>query len=199
MIKLKNGLPDFPESWDEVSFGTALKLLAGPTKSESIRIILGIEAGQQVEGLENLYRAARFLEKQVFLDPEPKKLGDYNLPQDITLKSTEQFEDISKEIKSVMESDNLPRQTEALAFYAAVYIQPYWFNNKYDSEQARLLAKTLHSYPCPEVMSAGAFFQVKYLSSESGLPMSYLRRKLPLKNQKPALVRFLRRLAFMER
>lgn len=201
MIKAKvQGKPiDFPSSWSEVSFKDSLKFLDTPPKAEAIRRILGIEPGQKVEGLETLYAAAKFLDKPVELEETPTTIGTYTLPQDITLETTEQFEDISNEIKRVWESKDLRIQTEALPYYVAIYIQPAWFGTAYDGQQAKRLAVILADFPCPEVMSAGAFFQARYLSSESGLPVSYLLKNLPLKKKKQDSTNFLKRLGRMFR
>lgn len=183
---IKTNLGNFPENYDELKFSDSLELLETKSKSEAIRIILKIDRGVKVEGLETLYRAAKFLDTPLAVDPEPKTVGAYKIPQDITLESTEQFEDLSGELKRVANL-TIRERTEALAFVVAIYLQPRWFSTSYDSEQARHLSKILLDYPCSEVMSAGAFFQARYLSSESGLPVSYLLRNIPQKRSKPAL------------
>ncbi len=188
MIKTKiNGCSkDFPEGWGEVTMRqfTVLSVMQGEgsKKSEQIRYLLGIDKGVKVEGLESLYRLAHFLSVAPEIEETPTKLGTYQLSQDITADFTEQFEDISAEITRVQEL-GLQDKLEALAYYAAVYIQPKWFSSSYDSEQARHLSKILLDYPCQEVVSAGSFFQAKSLSSESGLPLSYLRKNIPLKRK----------------
>lgn len=204
MIKLKNGLPDFPENWDEVSFKTSLKLIDWAnstensykliTKAEAIRRILDIPPGAKVEGMEVLYRAASFLDKPAELDELPQKLGPYTIPQDVTAETAEQFEDISNQIQKAYDSKDLLVAYEAVLLYAAIYLQPLWYATAYDSEQARLLAKILTDYPCTEVMSAGSFFQARFLNTASGLSMNYLRRSLPLKKKRRGLRSLIKRL-----
>lgn len=194
---IKTNLGDFPESWDELKFSKSLELLESTTKAEAIRIILNAPKGAKIEGIESLYRAAKFLDVPLEIDPKPEKIGDYKLTQDITLESTEQFEDLSSELKRVMNL-SLRERTEALAFYVSVYIQPQWFASSYDSEQARHLSKIILDYPCTEVMSAGAFFQAKYLSLESGLSMSYLMRNIPQKRGKRVSTSWLKLLGRMQ-
>lgn len=198
MIKMKiDGQPkELPESWEEVDFGTFVKLVKADQDYVSIlSILLGIEVETlrkaKIQGLDMIIQKLNFMTKQPEIDPKPIKLGKFEFPKDIAFETVEQFEDTRREIAKVQDQD-LTTQTEAMATYAAIYLQ-----NPYDSEQAQYLSKSFYSLPCTEVMAAGSFFQAKCLSMQSGLSMNYLRKNIRLKKNRPALNNWVKRLGSM--
>src|SRR6478736_2518348 len=101
-----------------------------------------LKPGDKIEGLEVIMQSIAFIDKTPEIDPEPKKLGEYYFPQDVTFETIEQFEDVRSEIERISKIENgLREQTEALAYYAAVYCQGQ--KEPYDSEKARFLSKSL--------------------------------------------------------
>lgn len=203
MIKIKvNGKSkEIPQNWEEVSFDLFLKLLeADKDQVKILSAILDLSEsevkGAQIEGFESLMHHLRFLQKPFELDPVPKKIGYYQLPADIQYESIEQYQETLSEINRVTtldlpEREKLIEQTKSIPLYAAIYV-----TKPYDSDSAKLRAKSFHSLPCVEVMAAGSFFQAKSLSIHSGLPMSYLRRHTLLKKRWPGLKKYLRHLVF---
>jgi hypothetical protein len=202
MIKAKvNGKAvEIPTSWEEVKFGKFLRLIDAKDdyyKILSVLLELPEEEIKTAEfiGLDDVIRSIQFLKVPAQLDPFPKKLGDFEIPKDVTFHSVEQFETLRGELMKAANSTEIVEQTKALAMYAAIYCQPMR-GDAFDQEKARWLAERFMDYSCVEVMSAGSFFQVKCLSLISGLPMSYLRKNIPLKKKRLDFAGFLKRSGF---
>lgn len=205
MIKAKvNGKPvEIETSWEEIKFDKFLKLL--DAKDDYYQIIstlleLPVEEVKSAEfiGLDDVIRSIQFLRTPAEIDPQPRKLGEFELPKDITFHSVEQFETLRKELMKAAGTQDIKEQTKSLAMYAAIYCQPLR-GDAFDQEKAQWLAEKFMNYPCLEVMSAGSFFQAKCLSLISGLPMSYLRKNTPLKRKRRVLDVFRRLSASMPR
>lgn len=197
MIKIKiDGKPhELPEKWEEVSFGTFLKLVkADQDYTAILSVLLNLEPEAlkkaKIQGLDLIINRLSFMSKQPEIDPQPIKLGIFEFPKDIAFETVEQFEDTRREIANVQDKD-LTTQTEALATYAAIYCQ-----NPYDSEKSQYLSKSFYSLPCTEVMAAGSFFQAKCLSMQSGLSMNYLRKNIRLKKSRPVFASWGKRSVF---
>lgn len=190
MIKIKvDGVEKQMEtSYDELPFGKFLDLIE---VKDDYQAVLAIMLGEpvekikraKIEGLDKLIPQLKFLQETALIDEQPKKLGDYVFPQDVTIEKLEQFEVTRNYINKASKSGSIREQTEALAMYAAIYCQG--IKEPFDEEKAQYLAEQFKSYPCLEVMSAGSFFMAKCLSIWSGSPMSYLRKNTPMKKSKP--------------
>lgn len=202
MLKVKvNGSPvEIETSWDELKFSKFLQMLtAKDDYNQVIGILLNLPpqdvAKARIDGLEQVLEKIRFMRTSAEVDPVPKKVGEFKIPEDIRFHSVAQFEVLKKEINKAAAMDNLTDQTKQLAKYAAIYCQPL-NGDEFDEEKAGWLAEQFLDYPCLEVMSAGNFFMAKCLSLTSGLPMSYLRKNTPLKKSRLDLQSFLRRSGF---
>lgn len=186
-------------SWEEMPFGKFLDLIE---VKDDYQAVLAIMLGEpvekikkaKIEGLEQIIERLRFLQEPARIDEQPTKIKDLVFPQDITLKTVEQFEVLRNHIQKVGTSGSVREQTEALAFYAAIYCQA--INEPFDEEKAKYLSEQFKTYPCLEVMSAGSFFMAKVLSLQSGLPMSYLRKNTLMKKKKRGLKTLMKRLDF---
>lgn len=196
-IKVKGKKYEYPTSWEDVKFRTMLRLIDFKLKKiDAIKIVLeeigvDLQPNDKLEGLESILSASVFLDKTPLIDPNPEKLGEYYFPKDVTFETIEQFQDVVAEIDKVSKiEDDLRAQTEALAYYAAVYCQGQ--KEPYDSEKARFLSKTFLELPCLEVMAAGSFFQAKCLSMQSGKSMSFLRQNIQMKKDRLGLKTFLK-------
>jgi hypothetical protein len=188
---------EYPTEWGDLKFKTFLELIDFKLKKiDAIKIILEsiglhLESGDKLEGLETIMSASAFLDKTPEPNAQPERLGEYVFPKDITFETIEQFEDVRSEIERISKiENNLREQSEALAYYAAVYCQGQ--KEHYDSEKAKFLAKTFLEYPCLEVMAAGSFFQAKCLSMQSGLSMNSLRANIRMKKNRQGLNLFQR-------
>lgn len=188
-----------PEKWEEVTFGTYLRLIGLKDDVELLSVLLDIPVadlmGKRIQGLGLILPSIRFMKKQPICESTPVYLKDYELPQDITDCFVEQYEDTKTEIRRVAELEDLRELTRALALYAAIYIQGS--KEDYNKAKALELAEKFNEYPCTEVMAAGSFFQAKYLSMQSGLSINFLRRDIVMKKSRPVLTRFLKRLGSM--
>jgi len=198
-IKVKGKKYEYPTRWDDVKFNTFLRLIdLNLKKIDAIKVILeeiGVELhpGDKIENLESILSASVFLDNTPIIDPNPDKLGEYYFPKNVTFETIEQFQDVCSEIDKVRQSESLQEQSEALAYYAAIYCQGQ--KEPYDSEKARFLAKTFLELPCLEVLAAGSFFQAKCLSMQSGKTMSFLRQNIQMKKNRQGLKILLKRLA----
>ena len=207
MIKAKiNGnAVSIETSWEELSFKKYLKLLERGIGSEnfqvkqsdvlSVMLDLPIETIKtaQFDGLDPIISALSFLYTIPQVDEYPKKVGPFEIPQDVTHKSVEQFETMEKYINEAAKQESMVEEVKPLAMYCAIYCQP--LNGDYfDEEKATWLSEKIMDYPCQEVMSAGTFFTLKFVSIKKGLPMNYLYRTIPLRKKQPVLRGLMRRL-----
>ena len=192
-IKVNGQLKTIPERWEEVTFEQFIKLAEPGDQAKIISAILEMPEpeikGAKIEGLEKILWHLKFLQKPFEIDKQPKKVGDYSFPEKIEFQTIEQYQEVLQEIQRVT-SLTPSEQLEAIPFYAAVYV-----TDPYDSEKARFKAQEFKKLPCTEVMAAGTFFMTKSLSLQSGLPMSYLSRHLPMKKNRLGFRTLVRRLA----
>lgn len=200
MLKVKvNGEERLiPQSWEEVTFGQYLRLITvkhGRPYSEIIAILLNISEQEakkvRFEGFD-VYRYLGYITTQPEFDPNPKKIGEFKLPEDITHETVEQFEVLTAHINKTAQSQDLVEQTKALAMYAAIYCN----QGEFDEQKAGFLAERFLTYPCLEVMSAGLFFSSSAVSSVTGLPRNYLTRHIRMKKSRRGLSAYLRRSGF---
>jgi hypothetical protein len=200
MVEAKvNGKPvKIPSNWDEVTFGQFLKLIDCKDYTHILSVVLDmppdIIAKADFVGLRHVYQALNFVQTQAPVEQYPKKLGQYEIPKDISFQSVGQFEALRTEIIKAQSSDLLG-QTKALAVYAAIYCQPQ-NGDEFDIEKSYWLSESFMNYPCTEVMSAGSFFRDNLLSITSGLPLSYLRKSLAKRKSTQGWQTFLRRSGF---
>jgi hypothetical protein len=187
-------------SWEELSFEKYLKLIeAKDDNAELLSILLDVPAETirkgKITGLEKVLKGISFMRQSALIDENPTKLGEWILPKDITFESVGQYETMRTKINESIKMDDLKKQNEMLAHYAAIYCQPL-NGEEFDSEKAEWLVPAIMKLPCLEVMSAGNFFQAKCLSIQSGLPMNYLRKNIPMKRNRPVLNALARRSGF---
>lgn len=192
MLKAKiNGKPiEIETSWEEIKFGKFLKLLDARDDYNYIISILLDTPLEEVKkakfvGLDAIIKSIQFLKKPAEVDEFPTKLGHWTIPKDITFETVEQFETMRTKIFEAAKSDDMAVQTKYLAHYAAIYCQPL-DGEDFDAEKAEWLVPKMMELPCLEVMGAGSFFMAKWLSIQSGLSMSFLRRNIPMKRSRLA-------------
>lgn len=193
-IKLNGQTKTIPERWEEVPFDKFVALSeAGIDETEVLSILFDIPETEvraaKIEGLEKIIWALKFLQKPFEIEKQPKSLDGVEFPKNIEFETVEQYQECLTEVRRV---SGLPptEQLRSIPLYAAIYL-----TKPYDTEKAQFKAQQLMKLPCTEVMAAGLFFQTKSLSLQSGLPMSYLQRHLPMKKNRLASVRYLKRLA----
>lgn len=190
-------------SWEEMSFRKMCMIVN--EKSDPLKvlaILLGIPgvdlSKAKITGLEKIIPKLAFLSKEPDIDEQPKRLGPYRFPKDITFETIGQYQEVLQEINKLAQTNDLKAQTEGLAFYCAVYCQPLNdIGGEYDSARARTLAEAFMDLPCLEVLAAGYFFQIKCMSIQTGLSMNFLRRNIQRTRKKLVLKDFLKRLGSM--
>lgn len=205
MIKAKvNGNPvQIETSWEELSFRKYLKLVERGIGADSFQVkqsdvlsvMLDLPADviqkADFQGLDRVLKALNFLYSMPSIEEYPKKLGEYSIPQDITHHSVEQFETMERHINKAAGQQDMVEKVRPLAMYCAIYCQPM-LGDQFDEEKAQYLSEKIMDYPCEEVMSAGTFFTLKFVSTKRGLPMNYLYRNIPLRKRRRVFERLMR-------
>lgn len=180
-----------PIKWEEVTFNQFLATLKAQGDLGSILpIFLGVPREtllkSKIKGLESIINTLQFLKTDLILLEKPKKIGKYNLPEDITFETVEQFELLNKEIEKSNLSEDLTEKTAFLANYCALYCQA--INEPFDYSKSLEVAEQLKNESCIEILSAGRFFLAKARHLETGLSMNYLLSLTQTKNGKPVSI-----------
>lgn len=167
---------NIPISWHEVTWGQYLQLIEPKNLIEILSIFTGIPNDKlykaRITGLEPVLIALKFMDEGMDIPETPTKLGKYDLPKDITLKTIEQYQLLQKEVEKSSKETELSGKMRFVANYAAIYCQGE--NDEFDYDKSMELAREFESYSCIEVMAAGTFFLNKLIGIERNLPMSYL-------------------------
>lgn len=209
MIKAKvNGHPvQIETAWRELSFRKYLKLIERGVGTENFQVqqsdVLSVMLDlpkdmiqkADFQGLDPVLKALNFLYTMPVVEEFPVKLGEFEIPKDITHHSVEQFETMEKYINKAAGDQDIVSRVKPLAMYCAIYCQPL-NGDPFDVEKAEWLSERIMDYPCEEVMSVGTFFTLKFVSTKRNLPMSYLYKSIPARRKRRVLSEFLRRSGF---
>lgn len=211
MIKAKvNGKKvEIETSYKELSFRKYLKITEMGLTSEGINVkqsdILSVMLDIPVEtirkaqfqGLDPVLKSLSFIFNSTpQIEEFPRKVGDYEIPKDITQHSVEQFETMAKYVNQAAGPDTpIIDKIKMNAMYCAIYCQPMK-GDGFDEEKAIWLSEKILDYPCEEVMSAGVFFTLNYRRLRENSSMNSLYRNIPLRRKRQALDVFLRRSGF---
>lgn len=204
MIKFNvNGrVVNIPTNWDEVTFEQYLSVIRASENEDSLvqalAAICGVEYAlfrkAELKGFEQVMTALTFLNTPPdWSNPRPKAVGAFALPEDITLSSVAQYEDM-KSIWDGVKDKPIADLVAKMPLIVALYLQKY-STGVYDHSQAEELAPKLHQYPAREVVEAANFFIAKLLTMTLGTPKTYRRQSLRSR-VRSILNRFLRRLGF---
>jgi hypothetical protein len=178
-----------PISWQQVTFGTFLKLTeCGDDYVKVFAALTGIdEAILKKANIENLDTALALIE---FLKTEcpayvPKTILQYKVPENLGLKTLGQYTDLKAEMKR---SANLTG-TEALKKYL-LYCAIYACDQKhgeYDWEKSEWMADEFLEAPSPEVLGIGNFTLKKLIELNYGISPTSLPHLTPAKKYKQVL------------
>lgn len=193
-----------PYQWRGVTFGQFKQICENSSNDIKIlSVFMGIEEDTlrkaKVENFEALMTRLKFLYVPPIWDEQPKKLGLYDIPADVTFESTGQFEDMKNVYKmdqaQLEEINKNPAlEYQNFAKIAAIYYQPIRQNTEYNYGAAMDLLPELDSLSCVEVVSVGRFFFAKLLSLRSGIPVSFLTANTPQRKKRRGFEGLMRRL-----
>jgi hypothetical protein len=203
MIKFKvNGRTvNIPTNWDEPTFEQYYKILRSSENDDSLVRALAalcdveyeVFRKAELKGFENVMVALTFLNTPPdWGNPRPKAVGAFALPEDITMDSVAQFEDM-KSIYDSHKDKPISELVDQMPLIIAIYLQKYTMGT-YDYSEAQQLAPKLRQYPAREVVEAANFFIAKLLTMTLGTPTSF--HPPMLTRLRWALSKFLKRLGF---
>lgn len=177
-FKISGNKYRIPTCWDDVTFDQHIELMSTENKiTEYIHVFTRISRDiiykAELRNLENISLALSFLTIPPKFEAKPTRtLGPYVLPEDITLQSTGQFEDLRglmmkapKEFNT-MEDNILISELycEACAIYAVKVKYGH-----YDYSKVAELKEELRRYSCIQVVQTGAFFFAKPWTSSNNI------------------------------
>lgn len=201
-VKVNGKTSSIETRYEELSFGKFLKICRSKgNEVATVAVLLDMPeetiAKAKFNGLEKVINAINFMQHPPVLDEKPTRIGKYILPTAIDFETVEQYQMLRTEINNAAKADNANDQTEFLALYAAIYLQPIATNEPFDMTKAREFSKELFKYPCQEVMSVGSFFMLKLLNTQRDLKKNFRLHPILQKKPKPVLKRLMTRLASM--
>jgi hypothetical protein len=173
MITFKiNGKPyQIPTQWDDVTYQQYFDLIRSKTLTDHISIFTGIPRetleSAELKNLEKISLALSFLSFTPKMD-RTKMVGPYVMPEDVTIQSLGQFEDLRglmaktpKDLSTLEASEEL---SELYLHACAVYVQKIK-DGKYDWNKTYTVRDELRNYSAMEVIGTGAFFLFRPLNT----------------------------------
>jgi hypothetical protein len=198
----------FPTRWEDVTYTQYIYHIYPRSLSETISCFTGIPVktleSAQIKGLEKINIALEFIRTVPHFE-RTKLVGPYCLPQDVTLQSLGQFEDLRallvKMPKKPMEEFEFEDHVTLEDLYlsaCAIYVQKIK-DGKYDFTKVESVREELKGYSCAEVIGTGSFFLFRPLNISP--PSMSLYRKLTtrLKRWSQALPGYQKTLDFLQR
>lgn len=178
-FKISGSKYKIPTCWDDVTFAQYIDLLSTENKLlEYIHLFTGISRDilykAELKNLENISLALSFLTIPPVFEAKPTRtLGPYVLPEDITVQSLGQFEDLRglmKKAPAKLESpeDNIT-MSELYCEACAIYAVRVKYGH-YDYSKVTELKEELRRYSCIQVVQTGAFFFFKPHNSSVNMP-----------------------------
>jgi hypothetical protein len=169
-FKISGSKYRIPTCWDDVSFAQYIELLTLENKiTEYIHLFTGIPREiiykAELRNLENISLALSFLTTAPKFEAKPTRtLGPYVLPEDITVHSVGQFEDLrglmAKAPKQMETTEDNIAMSELYLEACAIYAQKVKYGH-YDYTKVPELKEELRKYSCIQVVQTGAFFFFK--------------------------------------
>lgn len=173
-FKINSGKFVFPTSWGDLSFDQYVSLLKPMTLKGQISLFTGINPDYlekaEIKNLEKISIALAFLTISPHFD-RTAKVGQYILPDDVTIHSLGQFEDLrglltkfpKKQEGEMMTIEDNELIADLYLHACAIYVQKIK-DGKYDYTKVDAVKEELKSASCAEVIGTGAFFLFKPLN-----------------------------------
>lgn len=202
-FKLNNQRYSFPTRWEDVTFQQYVNLLHTSSIADLIHIFTGISREtlqeSEIKNLEQINLALSFLSTPPKFE-RSRMVGPYALPQDVTIQSTGQFEDL-RALLLKLPKDPLaePEITADLYLSAcAIYCQKLK-DGKYDPNKVPEPKEELKQYSCMEVLGTGSFFLFKPLPLSRPTTNPFPKFFQRLKNMIVALPGYQKTLVLLQR
>ena len=195
MITFKiNGQPkQIPTSWEEVTYAQYIQLIHGPSLPAVISIFTGLPeetvTKAELKNLESVLIALGFLDTPPQLTGKSKMVGPYTMPDDVTIQSLGQFEDLRGLIQKLPKTDKYTIEdnlaiSDLYLEACAIYVQKIK-DNAYDANRVPIVKEELKNYSCMEVLQTGAFFLYRPITMSRSTTTRYrsiiqhLKKMLP--------------------
>ncbi len=166
-IKINGTRFKIPTCWPDVTYAQYVALLdTSNSLVEYISLFTGIDKQilykAELKNVESISLALSFITLSPKMEDKPTFLvGPYTLPEDITLKSVGQFEDLRALLTRLPKSLETKEEQKAVAdLYleaCAIYVQKIIYGT-YDYTLVSKVKEELKNYSCIEVLQTGGFF-----------------------------------------
>jgi hypothetical protein len=172
MITYKiNGIKyPFPTRWEDVTYSQYVAMIRAQSVVDQLHIFTGIprETLEKAE-LKNLEKVMITLSFMSF-SPKFEKtrlVGPYFVPEDVTIQSTGQFEDLRALLNKVPKELNSLETAEVMAdlylHACAIYCQKLK-DGQYDPNKVPAMKEELKQYSCAQICGTGGFFLFRPLT-----------------------------------
>lgn len=193
-FKINGTKYNFPTTWEDVTYQQYIDLLHTVTLTDHIHVFTGIprETLEQAEirNLEKISLALSFLSFAPTFQ-RTKLVGPYFVPDDVTIQSLGQFEDLRallmKMPKDLKDPNNVELLSDLYLGACAIYCQKVRDKGNYDPYKVPEVKEELKKYSCAEVIGTGAFFLFRPLNTLPPTTTLYQRVTHRMKNWMQAL------------
>lgn len=161
-----------PTDWQDVTYAQYVALIEPGSLPDHIALFTGIKKeillSAELRNVESISLALAFLTTPPKFHDKPTMLvGPYTLPEDITINSLGQFEDLrgllNKIPKDLATKEGQFKIADLYLEACAIYCQKIIYG-EYDYTKVSEVKEELKRYSCMEVISTGAFFLFKPLN-----------------------------------
>jgi hypothetical protein len=157
----------FPTQWADLTYSQYVALLRSTTLTDQIHIFTGIPKevleNAELRNLEQISLTLSFLSFSPKFE-KTKMVGHYFVPEDVTIQSTKQLEDLKGLLRQMPKDLNTIENAELIAdLYltaVAIYCQKLR-DGKYNPHNVESVKEELKGFSCAEVCGTGAFFLFK--------------------------------------
>lgn len=201
---------EFATCWPDVTYDQYVKLLRTRNKlTDYIHVFTGIPIetleNAIITNLESISLALSFLTITPHFD-RTRMVGRFILPQDVTLQSVGQFEDLRAlltklprkqpgEIYTIEDNELI---ADLYLTACSIYVQKVK-DGKYDYTKVEAVKEELKSASCAEVIGTGAFFLFRPMNISPPSMSRYQKFLTALKKWSQDLPGYQRTLAFFQR
>lgn len=195
----------FPTCWEDVTYSQYVALIRTHSLTDHISVFSGIPRetleNAELKNLESISLTLSFLSFSPKFE-KTKMVGHYFVPQDVTINSTGQFEDLRGLLSKMPKELVTPEATEELAdLYlgaCAIYCQKLR-DGKYDYVKVPEVKEELKNYSCAEVIGTGAFFLFKPMTSSGPITNPFRKVAQRLKRWSQELPGYQKTLDLLQR
>lgn len=194
-IKINGVEKTIPTCWDDLNFKQYAAIIKAESSTDyehifALMVDIDIEMLRNAKliGFEKAIAALSFMKQPPeWKDHEPflttpdggERFKTYHLPEDITLETIAQYEDMKVLFKKAQDKA-MPEYIDDYTKYCAIYCQPIR-DGQYDYGKAMAMASDFYQYRAREVVQVGNFFMVKLYALTNGIKVNYRPRRLTLK------------------